>query len=83
MAANVREIVQGKTVVYKQLPREQFQAFFPPAMGDPLCDMFQWIEEYGYYGPETEKRLEWTGQNVRGKLTTFEEFLRGSGFKLE
>jgi uncharacterized protein YbjT (DUF2867 family) len=74
------EIVQimskmsGKTVKYNQLPESVFRGFLPPASADYLVDMFLWIQDYGYYGPQTKDLVQWTVKQARGKLTTLEEY---------
>jgi uncharacterized protein YbjT (DUF2867 family) len=74
------EIVQimskmsGKTVKYNQLPESVFREFLPPASADYLVDMFLWIQDYGYYGPQTKDLVQWTVKQARGKLTTLEEY---------
>jgi len=66
----------GKTVVYKQVPLEEFRESL--SFLGPLCDIFveafSYGEEYGYYGPETEKLIYWAAENARGKLANLEEF---------
>lgn len=64
----------GKTVNYKQLPLDVWKGFLPPESADYLVDMFLWIQDYGYYGPQTEELVDWTAKQVRGKLTTLEEY---------
>ena len=64
----------GKTVAYKQIPYEDFKeslAFEP----EVLVEMFSYQDEFGYYGPDTEKLVAWTAENARGRLTTLEEHL--------
>ena len=73
----------GKTVVYKQLPKEVFAGFMPEGARTMLADMFEWMQGYGYYGPETKERVEWTVQQARGKLTTLEEYLEKNPLVLE
>ena len=74
----------GKTVVYKQIPREVFASFMPsPLMADYFTDMGEWIQDYGYFGPESQKRVDWTVKQARGKLTTLEEFLKREPLKLD
>ena len=34
------------------------------------------MDEFGFYGPDTEKMLAWAAGNARGKLSTLEEFLQ-------
>ena len=73
----------GKTVNYKQLPMNVWKGFLPAESADYLVDMFLWIQDYGYYGPETEKLVDWTAKQARGKLTTLEEYLVKSPLHLE
>ncbi len=65
----------GKTVTYKQLPLEVWKSFLPAESAEYLVDMFLWIQDYGYYGPQTEELVDWTAKQARGKLTTLEEYL--------
>ena len=65
----------GKTVNYKQLPLNVWKSFLPAESADYLVDMFLWIQDYGYYGPQTEELVQWTAKQARGKLTTLEEYL--------
>ena len=73
----------GKTVKYKQLPLNVWKGFLPAESADCLVDMFLWTQDYGYYGPETEKLVDWTAKQARGKLTTLEEYLVKSPLHLE
>lgn len=72
----------GKTIVYKQIPVEEFRKRMPPFMADMLVDGFSCQEEFGYYGPEPEKLIAWAAENARGRLSTFEEFLEAHPFQL-
>ncbi|KAF9345543.1 hypothetical protein BGX26_003015 [Mortierella sp. AD094] len=65
----------GKTIKYKQLPREVFQSFLPPGAAEHLVEMLLYIQDFGYYGPQTKELVEWAGQNARGKLNTLEDYL--------
>ena len=65
----------GKTINYAQMPLQVWSGFLPPPMAGPLVDMFTFIQDYGYYGPDTKKDVEWTVQQVPG-LTTLEEYLK-------
>ena len=65
----------GKTVQYKQLPLEVWSGFLPAESKDYLVDMFLWIQDYGYYGPQTAELVDWTAKQARGKLTTLDEYL--------
>ena len=64
----------GKTVKYNQLPLDVWSSFLPPQSKDYLVEMFEWIQDYGYYGPQTEELVDWTAKQARGKLTTLEEY---------
>ena len=64
----------GKTVHYKQLPLDVWKSFLPAESADYLVDMFVWIQDYGYYGPQTEELVNWTAKQARGNLTTLEEY---------
>jgi len=64
--------MSGKTVRYEQLPLEVWKGFLPPIIGINQAGMFQWAQDFGYYGPNTKTEVEWTAQQARGKLTTLE-----------
>ncbi|AEO66450.1 fc10bd08-5de6-46f2-81e3-354333392e8f [Thermothielavioides terrestris] len=65
----------GKTVNYVALPEATFRAYLPPAMQEPLVGMFNFIAEYGYYGPESERKVKETLALVPYKLTSFDEWI--------
>lgn len=73
----------GKTVNYKQLPQGVWKSFLPAEIAEYLSDMFVWIQDYGYYGPQSEELVGWTAKQARGKLTTLEEYLAKSPLHLE
>ena len=73
----------GKTVNFKQLPLEVWKGFLPAEVADYLVDMFLWIQDYGYYGPQSEELVNWTAKQARGKLTTLEEYLAKSPLRLQ
>lgn len=73
----------GKKVIYKQLPLNVWSSFLPAESKDYLVDMFLWIQDYGYYGPQTEALVDWTAKQARGKLTTLEEYLVKSPLHLQ
>lgn len=64
----------GKKVVFKQVPVEEFRESIGN-LPDMFVELFDYYEEFGYFGPETESLVAWAAENARGKLTTFEEFL--------
>lgn len=73
----------GKTVNYKQLPQGVWKSFLPTDIAEYLADMFVWIQDYGYYGPQSEELVDWTAKQARGKLTTLEEYLAKSPLHLQ
>jgi uncharacterized protein YbjT (DUF2867 family) len=81
--AAVMTKVAGKTVRHVQVPDEVFKGFLPEAMRDQLFEMYVLFRDYGYFGPRTKELVEQSGKEVKGKLSTLEEFLRKSEFKLE
>ena len=82
-ATEILSKVTGKTVKYNQLPVEVYKGFLPPGAGDAVVDMFLFMQDYGYYGPDMEKEVEWTASQARGKLTSLEDFLAKNAPKLE
>ena len=82
--AEVMTKVSGKTIKYMQVPREKMEGFMKdagPGVGKGLCDMFLWMQEYGYYGGDTAGKVEWTAGKVGG-LTTLEEYLAREPLKV-
>lgn len=49
-------------------------SYLPEGYADALTVMMRFINDQGYFGPKSKEEVEWTGQNVRGKLITFEDF---------
>lgn len=74
--------VTGKKTIYAQLPQEQWSSFLPPGYSDALTAMMRWVESPGYYGPQSKEEVEWTVQQARGKLTSFEEFVQSHANQL-
>jgi uncharacterized protein YbjT (DUF2867 family) len=79
----------GKTIVYKQIPLEEFRDGLMIAFGgmdiiaDIYVEAFSYGEEFGYYGPDTEKQVAWAAEQARGTLSTFEEYLAAHPLQLE
>ncbi|KAK5046085.1 hypothetical protein LTR84_008542 [Exophiala bonariae] len=71
----------GKNVAYQQLPVEVYKSFLPENARHQLVEMYLYIQDYGYFGPEGKEGVEWTVRNVQesgsgaGQLTTFDSFL--------
>ncbi|KAF1978867.1 NAD(P)-binding protein [Bimuria novae-zelandiae CBS 107.79] len=86
---SVREIaetmskVSGKTVTHVYLEEDVYKGYLPEASRDMLLDMYVLARDYGYYGENMEKDVQWARDQTRGKLTGLEEFFRKSGFKLD
>ena len=68
--------VTGRKIVYRQVPVEEYRAGLPPAAADLFVEVFSYYEEFGYFGPDTEESVARGKEMARGKLTTFEEWLR-------
>ncbi|KAJ4185852.1 hypothetical protein NW755_008304 [Fusarium falciforme] len=66
--------VTGQKVVYEQITPEEF-AKQVPIMTEIFVEAFQYYEEFGYFGPDSESLVAWAAENARGKLSTLEEFL--------
>ncbi|KAF2827806.1 NAD(P)-binding protein [Ophiobolus disseminans] len=72
----------GKSVAYIQIPEEKWRGFLPPTTKDHLAEMFQYIQDYGYYGSDTEDKLRWSAEQAHGKLTTIDEYLQENPLQL-
>jgi uncharacterized protein YbjT (DUF2867 family) len=74
--------VTGKTVVFKQVSAEEFKKGIPYA-ADLFFQLFGYWGDFGYYGPKTKEQVTWSASKARGKLTTFEGYLRSHPPQLE
>lgn len=74
----------GKTVVYKQVPMEDFLKALPfdGPLADVFAEAFKYGEEFGYFGPGTKELVEWAVENARGRLSSLEEFLEAHPLQL-
>ena len=72
----------GVPIVYKQISTEEFRKSLPPPVAEIFASGFKYMEEFGYWGPDSEKLVDWAIKNARGKLTTFEEYLEAHPFRL-
>lgn len=63
----------GKTVIYKQIPFEDFKKSLPFGR-DIFPESFSYPEEFGYFGPDSEHLVPWAAKNARGRLSTLEEY---------
>ncbi|KAI1305159.1 hypothetical protein EDD11_005020 [Mortierella claussenii] len=73
----------GKKVKYQQLPVEVYKGFLPPIAADYIVDMMLYMEEFGYYGPQTKELVKWAADNARGKVTTLEEYFDQNPIQLQ
>ncbi|KAH7021394.1 uncharacterized protein B0I36DRAFT_251543 [Microdochium trichocladiopsis] len=76
----------GKKVVYKQVSSEDALQLFGgdrnPAAG-VLVEMQLYEEEFGYFGPDTDKLVRWSVENAKGHISTFEEYLQREPIQLD
>lgn len=73
----------GKTVKYKQIPKDVFRGFLPAPAADDLVEMFEYMNGYGYFGPQMLDLVKWGSRQVRGNITTLEEFFTNNSPKFE
>ena len=71
----------GKTVVYKQIPLEDFKKSLSFG-ADIFVEGSSYIEEFDYFGPDSKKLVAWAAENARGRLSTFEEYLEAHPLQL-
>lgn len=74
--------ISGKKVLYQQVPEEVWRGFLPPKMQDHIAEMFQYFQDYGYYGAKTVENVKWSAEQAYGQLTTLEEYLRAHPLNL-
>lgn len=77
--------VTGKTIKHKQIPDEAFKGFLPPHSADALLQLQQYNRDYHYYGDKAPDRqgVDWAAKQAKGKLTTFEDYLKQNPLNLE
>jgi uncharacterized protein YbjT (DUF2867 family) len=76
----------GKTVIYKQIPLEDFKTSLslkvPSKFADGIIEGFSYMEEFSYFRPDSKNLVAWAAENARGRLTTFEEYLEAHPLQL-
>ncbi|KAF9974693.1 hypothetical protein BGZ73_001851 [Actinomortierella ambigua] len=80
---SMEEIVQavsratGKTVVLESLSEDEYRKQHPPAAHDALYAMTRFLNEFPYYGPDQEAKMQWAQEQARpfGELSTIEDYL--------
>ncbi|GJJ67785.1 NAD(P)H dehydrogenase (quinone) [Entomortierella parvispora] len=75
--------VTGKVVKFNKISIDAFKSSLPPGVAGPLADQYQYISEFGYFGPQTRSLIEASIRLARGHLTTFEEYVAKDPFQLE
>lgn len=65
----------GKEVVYNQIPTDALRGFLTPYQADDLCDMFDYFNDFGYYGPDTASLVHECSESVKQPLTTLSQYL--------
>ena len=80
-AVAIMSKVTGKTVIYKQISLEDFKKSLPFAQ-DIIPETFSYLEEFDYWGPESDELVAWAAENARGRLSTFEEYLEAHPLQL-
>ncbi|KAF9204707.1 hypothetical protein BGZ49_004976 [Haplosporangium sp. Z 27] len=73
----------GKAVKYQQIAESTFRGFLPPAGADAIVEMLLFFQDFGYNGLETKKLAEQDAQFARGKLATFEDYVKNEPFQLQ
>jgi len=63
----------GKTVAYRQISPEEFKKY-PSFLPDAYVEVFSYLEEFGYFGPDSKDLVAWAAENARGRLSTLEEY---------
>ena len=71
----------GKTVIYKQIPVEDFKKSLPFGQ-DIISEAFSYIEEFHGWGPGSEELVAWAAENARGRLSSLEEYLEAHPLQL-
>lgn len=82
--------VTGQKVIYEQITLEEstkdLQNCFPASLAgfiEIVNELLNYQEEFGYFGAGTQESVDLAVESARGKLTSFEDFLRTHNFRLE
>ncbi|KAJ4303211.1 hypothetical protein N0V90_002104 [Kalmusia sp. IMI 367209] len=75
----------GKDITYKRISTEEFKERMklPDGLTDMFMEMIAFLDDTGYFGPDSEKLVAWAANNARGKLSTFEEYLEAHPLRLD
>lgn len=80
--ANILSKSSGKTIKFEQTTEKLFRETLPPDLADSLVETMMYFENYGYFGPRTKEKVMATAKIVRGKLSTFQEYLEREPIEL-
>ena len=66
-----------KTIIYQQISLDEFKKSLPfeSDIADLFVEAYSYGEEFGYFGPDSERLVAWAGENARGRLSSLEEYL--------
>lgn len=73
----------GKTVVYEEVSREECMKGFPELIAGIYRDMYSYFTEVGYFGANSEQKLQWTLEQIDGQPGSFEEWLESANVQLD
>lgn len=71
----------GKNVTYEQVPLDDWKKTLPFAP-ELFAEVFLYPEEFGYYGSDSEELVAWANEHARGRLSTFENYLKAHPLQL-
>ncbi|KAH7303221.1 hypothetical protein B0I35DRAFT_455312 [Stachybotrys elegans] len=77
--ADIIARITGKNVLYQQIGVEDFRQTVPYG-ADTWVEGLRFMEELGYFGPDTKELLTASAKYVSGRLTTLEEFFHTHSF---
>ncbi|KAH6856172.1 hypothetical protein B0I37DRAFT_70059 [Chaetomium sp. MPI-CAGE-AT-0009] len=72
----------GKVVKYVRVSEEEFGTYLPEGAREATVNMFRFIAESGYYGPETERLVKETTALLPHPLVELDEYI-AANVKLE
>ena len=75
----------GKNITYKRVSIEEMKQGMqlPDGLADVFLEMISFLDEFGYFGPDSEKLVAWAADNAQGRLSTFEDYLEEHPLRLE
>ena len=73
----------GKNVTYQQIPANTFREQIPDPIAEEMTEMFQFVDKYNLYGPQTREKVEWGKQQISERPSTLEEFFKRNPLGLE